>query len=81
MEPLRLWDILRMVRIVKAESPIITSQCVSVSCIEWSYSSCICEICQEADKKEQPIEKLVNFSGEPQKLEFPSAPKAVHPVS
>ena len=42
--------------------------------IERPYSSCFCKIPQEPTK-EQLIEALKNFSGVPQELELPSAPK------
>lgn len=44
------------------------------SCIKRSYSSCICQV-QKNPTKEQLIEALEKFSGVPQELGLPSAPK------
>ncbi len=49
--------------------PVLTS-----TCTEWTYSSCIHKLREEANK-EQLIEKLESFKGFPQEAELPSAPK------
>ena len=74
MEPLRLWGHIENGEIVKAESPIITSQCIRVPVLNGHTAAVFVKIAKKPTK-EQLIEKLVNFSGEPQKLELPSAPK------
>ena len=74
MEPLRLWGHIENGEIVKAESPIITSQCIRVPVLNGHTAAVFVKFAKKPTK-EQLIEKLVNFSGEPQKLELPSAPK------
>ena len=60
--------------IVPAESPVITCQCVRVPVLDGHTAAVFVKFRKKATK-EQLIEKLRNFSGEPQKLELPSAPK------
>ena len=59
---------------MKAESPIITSQCIRVPVLNGHTAAVFVKFAKKPTK-EQLIEKLVYFSGEPQKLELPSAPK------
>ena len=60
--------------IVPAESPIITCQCIRVPVLN-GHTAAVFVKFRQKPTKEQLIEKLVNFSGEPQKLGLPSAPK------
>ena len=69
MEPLRLWGHIENGEIVKAESPIITSQCIRVPVLNGHTAAVFVKFAKKPTK-EQLIEKLVNFSGEPQKLEL-----------
>ncbi|MCQ2492450.1 MAG: aspartate-semialdehyde dehydrogenase [Lachnospiraceae bacterium] len=73
-EPLRLWGKVEDGVIVKAESPIITCQCVRVPVLNGHTAAVFVKFAKKPTK-EQLIEALVNFSGEPQALELPSAPK------
>ena len=73
-EPLRIWGKVEGGVIVPAESPVITCQCVRVPVLDGHTAAVFVKFRKKATK-EQLIEKLRNFSGEPQKLELPSAPK------
>ena len=73
-EPLRIWGKVEGGVIVPAESPVITCQCVRVPVLDGHTAGVFVKFRKKATK-EQLIEKLRNFSGEPQKLELPSAPK------
>ncbi len=73
-EPLRLWGKVENGVIVPAEAPLITSQCIRVPVLNGHTASVFVNLGKKATKEEL-IEKMVNFSGEPQKLGLPSAPK------
>ena len=73
-EPLRLWGKVENGVIVKAQSPVITTQCIRVPVLNGHTAAVFVKFKKKATK-EQLIEKLRTFSGEPQKLELPSAPK------
>ena len=73
-EPLRLWGNIENGVIVPATSPVITSQCIRVPVADGHTASVFVNLAKKAEK-EALIEKLVTFSGEPQKLGLPSAPK------
>lgn len=73
-EPLRIWGHVEDGEIVKAESPIITTQCIRVPVLNGHTAAVFVKFAKKPTK-EQLIEKLVNFKGLPQELELPSAPK------
>lgn len=73
-EPLRLWGKVEDGRIVKAESPVITCQCIRVPVLD-GHTAAVFVKFRKKPTKEQLIEKLVNFKGLPQELDLPSAPK------
>ena len=73
-EPLRIWGHIENGVIVKAESPVITCQCIRVPVLNGHTAAVFVEF-KKKPTKEQLIEKLVNFKGIPQELELPSAPK------
>ncbi len=73
-EPLRIWGKVEGGVIVPAESPVITCQCVRVPVLD-GHTAAVFVKFRKNPTKEQLIEKLRNFTGEPQKLELPSAPK------
>lgn len=73
-EPLRLWGHIEDGVIVKAETPVITTQCIRVPVLN-GHTAAVFVKFKKKPTKEQLIEKLVNFSGLPQELELPSAPK------
>ena len=73
-EPLRIWGKIEGDKIVKAEGPKITTQCIRVPVLN-GHTAAVFVKFRKKPTKEQLIEKLVNFKGLPQELELPSAPK------
>lgn len=73
-EPLRIWGKVEDGVIVPAESPVITCQCVRVPVLN-GHTAAVFVKFRKKPTKEELIEKLQKFSGEPQKLSLPSAPK------
>ena len=73
-EPLRVYGHIENGEIVKAELPVITAQCIRVPVLN-GHTAAVFVKFKKKPTKEQLIEKLESFSGEPQELELPSAPK------
>lgn len=73
-EPLRIWGQIKDGEIVKASSPVITTQCIRVPVLDGHTAAVFVKFAKKPTK-EQLIEKLVTFRGLPQELELPSAPK------
>ncbi len=73
-EPLRIWGKVEDGVIVPAESPVITCQCIRVPVLD-GHTAAVFVKFRKKPTREQLIENLKNFIGEPQKLELPSAPK------
>ncbi len=73
-EPLRIWGHIENGVIVPAESPIITCQCIRVPVLYGHTAAAFVKFKKKATKEEL-IKCLVNFSGKPQELGLPSAPK------
>lgn len=73
-EPLRIWGKVENGEIVKADGPIITTQCLRVPVLNGHTAAVFVKFAKKSTK-EQLIEKIVNFKGLPQELELPSAPK------
>lgn len=73
-EPLRLWGRIENGIIKKAEGPVITTQCIRVPVLD-GHTAAVFVKFNKKPAKEQLIEKLVSFSGKPQELKLPTAPK------
>lgn len=73
-EPLRLWGRIEDGAIVKAAEPKITCQCIRVPVLD-GHTAAVFVKFRKKPTKEQLIERLESFSGLPQKLGLPSAPK------
>ncbi len=73
-EPLRIWGKVVNGEIVKADGPVITTQCIRVPVLNGHTAAVFVKFAKKPTK-EQLIEKIVNFRGLPQELELPSAPK------
>lgn len=75
-EPLRIWGEIDEEKgvIVPATSPVITCQCIRVPVLN-GHTAAVFVKFRKKPTKEQLIEKLENFSGIPQELGLPSAPK------
>lgn len=73
-EPLRIWGKIEDGVIVPAKAPLITCQCIRVPVLDGHTAAVFVKFAKKPTK-EQLIEKLRTFEGEPQRLELPSAPK------
>ncbi|MCR5474913.1 MAG: aspartate-semialdehyde dehydrogenase [Lachnospiraceae bacterium] len=73
-EPLRILGTVSDGQIVKAAGPLITCQCIRVPVLDGHTAAVFVKFRKKATKEEL-IEKLVTYSGEPQKLKLPSAPE------
>lgn len=73
-EPLRIWGKIEDGVIKPADSPVITCQCIRVPVLNGHTAAVFVKFAKKPTK-EQLIDRLRTFSGEPQKLQLPSAPK------
>lgn len=73
-EPLRILGKIVNGTIEKASLPIITTQCIRVPVLN-GHTAAVFIRFNKKPEREQLIEKLVNYTGEPAKLALPSAPK------
>lgn len=73
-EPLRIWGKVENGEIVPATVPKITSQCIRVPVL-YGHTAAVFVRLRKKATKEQLIEKMNSFKGEPQDLGLPSAPK------
>lgn len=73
-EPLRIFGRVEGDHIEPATAPLITSQCIRVPILN-GHTAAVFVSFAKKPSKEELIKKMVEFSGEPQKLELPSAPK------
>ena len=74
-EPLRLWGKIVDGKIEKCtDGPKITSQCIRVPVLN-GHTAAVFVNFNKKPTKEELIDRLVKFSGEPQALGLPSAPK------
>lgn len=73
-EPLRVWGKLENGEIVKAQAPVISAQCLRVP-VSDGHTAAVFVNFKKKPSKEQILEAWKNFSGKPQELELPSAPK------
>ncbi len=73
-EPLRIWGKVVDGKIVKAETPIITTQCLRVP-VSDGHTAAVFVSFKHKPTKEQILDRWKNFKGLPQELDLPSAPK------
>lgn len=73
-EPLRLWGKVENGQIVKADGPLITSQCIRVPVLD-GHTAAVFVNFKQKPTKEELIQALVEFKGAPQELGLPNAPK------
>ena len=73
-EPLRIWGSVVNGRIVPAAEPKITCQCIRIPILH-GHTAAVFVKFRQKPSKEQLIQKLREFQGEPQLLKLPSAPK------
>lgn len=72
-EPLRIWGHIEDGVIIKAQSPVITCQCIRVPVLN-GHTAAVFVKFKKKVTKEELIEKLESFKGLPQELKLPSAP-------
>jgi len=74
VEPLKIWGKVEGDKIVPATSPAFTAQCLRVP-VSDGHMAAVFVSFKNKPSKEEILKKWADFSGEPQKLELPSAPK------
>ncbi|MDR9854203.1 aspartate-semialdehyde dehydrogenase [Paenibacillus sp. VCA1] len=73
-EPLRIWGKLQNGEIVKASSPLITTQCIRVPVTDGHLATVFVSF-ENKPSKEEIIERWRQYKGRPQELGLPSAPQ------
>ena len=73
-EPLRIWGKVENGKIVKATSPVITTQCIRVPVTDGHLAAVFVKFANKPSK-EEILECWKNFRGKPQELKLPSAPE------
>ena len=73
-EPLKIWGKIENGEIVPAESPKFTAQCIRVPVSDGHLASVFVDF-KKKPTKEEILEIWANYSGEPQALSLPHAPK------
>jgi len=72
-EPLRVWGKVENGQIVKADAPVITTQCIRVPVTD-GHTAAVFVRFENKPTKEEILEAWKNFSGKPQALGLPHAP-------
>ncbi len=73
-EPLRIWGKVVDGKIVKAQSPVITTQCIRVPVTD-GHTAAVFVNFEKKPTKEEILKAWAEFKGLPQELNLPSAPK------
>ncbi len=73
-EPLKIWGKIEGNAIVNTDTPKITAQCLRVPVSDGHTASVFVSF-EKKPTKEEILKAWADFSGEPQKLQLPSAPK------
>ncbi len=73
-EPLKIWGHIENDKIVPAAAPSITTQCIRVP-VSDGHTAAVFVSFEHKPTKEEILKCWAEFSGEPQKLNLPSAPK------
>ena len=73
-EPLKIWGEVKDGVIVPATTPSITSQCLRVPVTDGHIAAVFVKL-QDKASEEEIIRRWNEFSGEPQEMDLPSAPK------
>lgn len=73
-EPLKIWGHIEGDQIVNATTPAITTQCLRVP-VSDGHTAAVFASFEKKPTKEEILEAWKNFSGVPQELQLPSAPK------
>ena len=73
-EPLRVWGKVENGEIVKADAPVITTQCIRVP-VSDGHTAAVFVKFENKPTKEEILEAWKNFKGKPQELGLPHAPE------
>ncbi|MCD8308950.1 MAG: aspartate-semialdehyde dehydrogenase [Clostridia bacterium] len=73
-EPLKIWGKVKNGEIVPATAPAISAQCIRVPVSDGHTAACFVKF-ENKPSKEDILKAWAEFSGEPQELNLPSAPK------
>ncbi|WP_236284439.1 aspartate-semialdehyde dehydrogenase [Paenibacillus allorhizoplanae] len=73
-EPLRIWGNIVNNEIIKASSPLITTQCIRVPVTDGHLATVFASF-ENKPSKEEILARWLNYKGRPQELNLPSAPK------
>ena len=73
-EPLRVWGKVENGEIVKADAPVITTQCIRVPVTD-GHTAAVFVKFENKPTKEEILEAWKNFKGKPQELGLPHAPE------
>lgn len=73
-EPLKVWGRIEGDKIVNAEAPLITTQCLRVP-VSDGHTAAVFASFENKPSKEEILRLWADFRGVPQELELPSAPK------
>lgn len=73
-EPLKVWGTIENGEIVKAQKPLITTQCLRVP-VSDGHTAAVFVSFENKPSKEEILKAWAEFAGVPQELELPSAPK------
>lgn len=73
-EPLKVWGTIENGKIVKAQTPAITTQCLRVP-VSDGHTAAVFVSFDKKPSKEEILQCWKEFSGVPQELELPHAPK------
>jgi aspartate-semialdehyde dehydrogenase len=73
-EPLRIWGSISNGAIVKAASPVITTQCIRIP-VSDGHLAAVFVVFENKPSKDEILERWRSFRGRPQELGLPSAPK------
>ena len=72
-EPLKIWGKVEGGKIVPADGPVITAQCLRVPVSDGHTAACFVSF-EHKPSKEEILDAWKNFKGQPQELGLPSAP-------
>lgn len=72
-EPLKIWGKVEGGKIVPADGPVITAQCLRVPVSDGHTAACFVSF-EQKPSKEEILDAWKNFKGQPQELGLPSAP-------
>ena len=73
-EPLRVWGKVENGQIVKAEAPVITTQCIRVPVTD-GHTAAVFVKFENKPTKEEILKAWAEFKGKPQEMELPHAPE------